>query len=192
MVVFLILFLAPLALRPRIESRHYLSQARALAQTGAREEAIDSYRKAISWRSPFDSAPAEASKELLQLALSTDTPEAVSLHALDQLRRGLVSSRSWIWAAPGSWSGVTDEEINSVISEREPRAPATVREAHPPTVHVEWQAVAQLAFWAWIVTLVRAIWLGFDAQGRPIKSLLRLAVPPLALLACWLMALSRA
>jgi hypothetical protein len=127
--------------------------------------AITAYRSSISWRTPFNSFAAESSHELFTLCRNESISSEVRLEYLEQLKRGLFVSRSIWWSLPGTWEGVSIENVEKEISLIAPTPPIVVREAHPPTVNFSIQLVAQLFFWSWIGMVFFTIWSEFDRSG---------------------------
>jgi len=187
------LALLPLFLRSRSESLHYLEKARVFAQNKQIEQAIENYRKSISWRSPGDPSPVAAGQELMALSELSALPINQKLMALEELRRGLYASRSWWWDMEGAWLGPSIGEVQRKVELLAPPPADYVREADPPSVDFFFQGIAQCFFWSWFACTLSAIWRGFDKDGRLLPSRLapRLAISAGCFIA-WLIALSQA
>jgi len=186
-----VLFAIPVLIRARMECLLWLASARvAIQSTGDTESGIEMYRKALSWRSPFDSNAEVASNELFEVGKSSSLEFKVRLKALEALRRGLMASRGLWWLPELSpWRGVTRAQVEAEISRINPPPPVVVKEIVNTEPNYFLQIVAQFCFLAWIALTVRLIFCSFDTAGKLKRPILGPGIGCATLFVLWLMAL---
>lgn len=173
------------------KSHSYLEIARSFESQGSMSEAFAAYRKAISWSSPFNTASRQAQSALKRLGFDASRPPEERLHALEELLRGLQSSRSFL--SPRRFED-EDREVGLVKKEIEllTHAPApAVR--HESTLRVNYtaQILGQVLFLGWIIAALWTIYHGFQASGRiNARSLAKGSLLTLMCYALWLVALA--
>lgn len=190
---FALLVIAPLYVSTLHNALSHLELARAAKGAGKNEEAIDHYRRAISWSSPLNPAAYAAVVELLDWADMLPDPN-MKLSILWEVKRGLMSSRSFM--APrvhdsGSHMLRVEAKIRQLSGDK--AYEERLRELSPPRTNYTFQILAQFMFWAWILSAIRLIFLCVAPEGRIIMTKFRRQLPlSLAFFALWLICLSLA
>ncbi|RMD86778.1 MAG: hypothetical protein D6808_02640 [Candidatus Dadabacteria bacterium] len=171
----LILFLAPIQYRTISEADLYLNKARKHLQSKDYRKAIEAYRMAVSWRSPFNKAAATAAKELRDLMLSLPEGSDMQAEAYWELRSALWSSRSWIDGVYGSeYKSVEDKlkEVGDSLGFNHP--PKITQPVNPANQRIAF--LSDLLFAVWVFFTLRATALAgskrkavfCDASRRPL------------------------
>lgn len=159
--ILLFLFLAAAYTRTLIESARYLDKARNAYAQNRTLESIDMYRSAIAWRSPFNTASESAIEELKQLSVSEKLSPNERLEALEQLKRGLRSSRSWLH--PESY-----QDENSETSKAATALPPDtygIKEQVSFDLRYGSLALSHLFFVGWALSVVVTIWRSSSSNG---------------------------
>lgn len=194
LVVFFIGLLLPLFVSPYIFAYRHLMQGEELRANGHTIEAIDRFRRAVSWRSPFNTFSERASFSLETIASEPATPPAVSTLAAQDLWSGLQGSRSWLMKSPLLWRGVSEDSSKAILSRTIEIAQKNVTELTSSQVHYGWQALAFLCFSSWVFFVVLIIFRDFTPAGALITSprLFLRGVGATVGWGAWLVALSNA
>jgi len=145
--------------RPYFEAYTHLSKA----TSASNDRAVDLYNEAASWRSPFNSFAATASKQLLALCDSTIEMN-IQIACYESLHSALSRSRSAFFLLPFTWGGVTERAAQERLEKI--RGISPIQEQFPPTINFKVQLFTQLLFWSWLSLILVSIWRGFDASGN--------------------------
>ena len=194
LVALALLILAPLYCRTIWESRSNLLRARELRDSRATQDAIAVYRKAISFRSPFNNSAEAACQELFLLAISQSNPQ-VAIKALRELRSAIAGSRSFLDGFDSSsvynrLLNSTDEKLSQLQGEN---GAAKFELINPAQVNFKYQFLVQLCFWGWVLSLIAMIWNGVSSEGVFKEKAFKLYLPVTVLFyICWLLSLSKA
>lgn len=177
--------LASLAVRSTIEQRQSYARAVALETAGDLWRAVDEYRWALRWYTPWGPDHDDAAHALRDLGHrhAAADPE-LAVQALDNLRSGLIAGRS-LWQPRADLVAMCTEQLPPLllrVAERrgDPRAvgPAkaaflaqlTAAYARPVGVGPLTSAAVAVGFVLWITGIVLAVRRGVDAAGKWLPS----------------------
>jgi len=171
--VVIMVFLTPIYARSIIDARHFLKLGQEAYSQGDFNLAIDSYRRAIVWRSPFNSAAKDAFEKLHELSNDSNLTTEVRLDATRQLRSALYSSRSpldQIYDSVGEGRSLSEvrKSLDKQILELTPNEQLSVPKftLEPKSSPTFWQSVGvEIAFFGWVCSMLLLIWRGFDKRG---------------------------
>lgn len=198
----LVLVLGSLGTRATVEQRRAYARAVALEQQGRSADAVDEYRWALRWYTPWGPDWSDAAAALLDIGerASAADPE-LAVQAFDSLRSGLIASRS-LWqprndlvarcnrTLPGLLVRVADRRGDK----RDPKvllARFAADYARPVGVSPWTSLAVVLGFVLWLSGLVLAVWRGVDAQGHWLPAGWRWLGSSIAGFALWVLALWR-
>lgn len=182
-------------LRSLKESQRWLKEARDNLAALNTEEAVQSYRRAISWRSPFNSSAYLALEELRQIGSDQSRPIDIRLSALRELQAGLGSSRNLINTElilfkEDRLAQETLKQVEQEISKLAPISADALRPLYPSQINFSLQIATQLSFWLWVLGTFWFIYKALDRTGRlRSKAHLKIASIPLFGFLCWLILL---
>lgn len=185
-------------LRSLKESQHWLKEARRNLADLNTEAAVQNFRRAISWRSPFNSAAYQALDELKQIGFDQSNSIELRLDALRELQAGLGSSRNLINTELLLFSADQNAKLILEQSEEEiarlaPVPEDALRPVHPSPINFSLQLATQFAFWLWVLGTFWFIKSALDRTGRlRSKAHLKIASIPLFGFLCWLILLKSA
>ncbi|MBM4342048.1 MAG: hypothetical protein FJ100_01530 [Deltaproteobacteria bacterium] len=173
--------LTSLAVRATVEQRAAYARAVAFEHAGDLWRAVDEYRWALRWYTPWGPDHGDAAEALRDLGErhAKDDPE-LAVQALDNLRSGLYAGRS-LWLPRAELVALCNERLPPLlvrVAERrgDPRAlgagrPALLAQfqaAYARPVGVgPWVSLAvSLGFLLWVAGIVFAVRRGVDDDGR--------------------------
>ncbi len=172
-----LLVLLALGTRVTVEQRAAYARAVEMEKAGKIDDAIDEYRWALRWYTPWGPAHDDAAAALWDLGnrAAKDNPER-AVHALDALRSGLIASRS-LWQPRADLVAQVNKIIPALLVRAADRGgdkrdkaklllEFTSAYARPIGVG-PWTSLAVfLGFCVWIGGLFGVLRRGVDAQGH--------------------------
>lgn len=200
LLIFLLLLLAPLYFRCAYDAARNLELARSARNAGKDKEAIEYYRRSISWRAPFNTIAYETFLECHQYIL-TLKDEHLKLDAFRELRSAYLGSRSFIDSLPATSNA--EEETRAIMKGIDTEINALVPTAEKRDRHLTigstykenylFQILAQIAFWGWVASTFIFIWRGFTVEGKFVREAAVLpAITVVGFYAAWLLLLGYA
>lgn len=185
-VAILFLVLLPVWARCLVESAIYLSKAKVALEAGNKSIAIETLRRAVVWDAPGNVYAKQAADELLILADDSE----FAIQALRELRRGLLTSRSFFYPR----NSQADWRMQKLLSKLEKISPKDVnpplRDSHSYEINYKAQVCAQIFFCLWVSA---GFLLAFRGISKDLKIQFRTSIAYFALLAVsfagWLYAL---
>lgn len=192
---FMIALASPIIIRPYWEATRHYHSGLELLQREKYQDGMVELRKSLSWRSPYNSAAEQSSRELYNISQSNPDKKLAQI-AAEELWRGLQSSRSWYMAIPGLWRGISENSSHHLLSEKFPPPSNQIREEHQPQVSFLWQSVAHASLISWVSLLFVTIRKNFSIDGNLLPSAYRAFFLRLSAVAVlwliWMVALNRA
>ncbi len=169
-----------------MRASEFLEQARIYKSAASIDEAVDSYRKAVSWSAPGNEFAYTAERELNEWIDHTQDPHDKRTMLL-QLKRGIQSSRSFFRST---------EEV-SIIDQKlldlETETGVSLVERYLPRANFKYQTLGQFCFWLWISAVLLTVFWAFNKDGVVDWSRLGQGVLTiLSLFSAWLWAMSMA
>ncbi len=171
--------IAPLYLRAFYDSSENLSAARRYRASADYVNAIEYYRRAISWRAPFVGDAFRAAEELHKMSTENLSDPVLKIRALRELRSGFYGSRSFLDQIHPTVFGDSEWTIliNRVERELGELTGYSNNIDRYLVIGSDYQenqllyVLTHAAFWGWIVSIFNLIWRGYSVDGefqRPI------------------------
>lgn len=164
LVLFLLLaILCPPYIRTFYEARNELLKADVFESNNELEKAFKHLRLSLAWNSPFN-AYAKRAQSKFENILNKELPPKTRLLLLQEYKRGLRSSRSFINPRDKTKDPLISK-INLEIEAINASPVEKIEEVYQPKENYSFQILTQLTFWLWITLVLAFIFKGFNAEG---------------------------
>jgi len=198
--VAVLIILVALGTRATVEQRAAYARAVALETAGNLQDAIDEYRWALRWYTPWGPVHGDAAAALLEIGQrhANDDPER-AVQAYDSLRSGLIASRS-LWQPRAELVALCNQTLPKLLvrvadrrgDKRDARvllARFTADYARPVGVSPWTSLAVSLGFVLWLGGLVMVVARGVDDEGRWLPAGWRWLAGSFAGFSAWVLAM---
>lgn len=183
-------FILPLYLRSIFDAKSYLDLGRTLRAQKNYPEAVQAFRKCVSWNSPFNRYAVSCARDFYNMADLELEPGSLKLDAFRELRSGILNSRSMLSFNP---------EVAKILNESDAKI-AELSQDQVPGVKIiqevkldpnyKFQILSHFMFWGWIVSVVYLIFAAFSHEGKLLgKKFASHIIPVVIFYGLWLWAL---
>lgn len=162
-ILLLVILTGSLYIRTIVEAKHWLATAKQELELKHHLASIPHLRRAVAWRSPGNESAQEAKEILENIAFDPALSVHIRLQALEELKRGILSSRSFLNQAEDADSLTKLRPELDRLSETNPAD--FIKDSKRPEINYFYQILTQLFFWAWISAALIGIWRGFNQHG---------------------------